>query len=487
MKKWLVFHLIIVFTTSLKAASLTGYFSFCTFDIPENKPFLETYLTVTGGSVKFIPVNDSMRQGQIEVIMLIRSGDKVVHFDKYNLNSPVVSALSPIPDFIDQQRMNLDTGNYQLELTIRDKNTNEKESTIKQNVRINYPTDTISISDIELIDTFKKTETANKFTKSGYELIPFVNTSMFYPKDITSLKFYAEIYRSDKITPAEDYLVMYYISNNESKKVLENFIVSSKQKPQPVNVILGNIPISNLYSGNYNLCIEVRNKKNRLLAFKQMFFQRSNAESKPMITADLLATDVNNTFVSLLNNKDTLIEYIACLYPISSSMEVETGESIIQRSDLHSMQQYIYYFWSKRNPDDPGKAFNDYKIEVQKAKESFSTQINKGYETDRGRVFLQYGPPNIISDNKDEAGSYPYEVWQYYKLKEQSNRKFVFYAKERSSNEFKLLHSDAIGEINDPNWQVKLYGSQQFGTSLDPVKPINIYGNHSEDNYTNPH
>jgi GWxTD domain-containing protein len=223
-----------------------------------------------------------------------------------------------------------------------------------------------------------------------------------------------------------------------------------------------------------------------LLAFKQLFFQRSNAINKPMIAADFMSLDITNTFVASLNNSDTLKDYIDCLYPISSSVESETEENLIRHGNMHAMQQFLYFFWSRRNAEDPWKGFSDYMIEVKKANQSFGTQIRKGYETDRGRVFLQYGPPNTIS-NGDEPGTNPYEIWHYYKLLDQSNRKFVFFANERSSNDYRLIHSDALGEINNPNWEKSIYSGRPFDSSLDPVKPLNMYGDHLEEKYTIPH
>jgi GWxTD domain-containing protein len=468
----------------MKAESLSGTFSYCYFDVPGGTPYLETYLSVSGRSVQLVDLGNHILQGQIEVQWILREGEKIVHYDKYNLISPAIEAHASIPDFIDQQRVPLDPGTYQLELKLRDKNSGAGESTLRQEIKVKTSPDSISISDIELVESYRRADTAGKFTKSGYDLVPNVNP--FYPKEKNSLKFYAEIYRSDVI-PAEEYLVRYYLSNNESRQLLDRYMVSTKQPPRRVNSLLGEIPLTDLFSGNYNLNIEVRNKKNKLLAFKQIFFQRSNVPNKPLVSSDIAAIDVTNTFISPVTSPDTLAEYIACLYPISSGLEAETGENQIRLADVRSMQQYIYYFWSRRNAADPEKAWLDYKAEVQKANDAFSTQIKKGYETDRGRVYLQYGAPNIISDNKDEPAAYPYEIWQYYKLKNQTNRKFVFYSRERSSNEYRLLHSDAIGEIYQANWQLKLYDrTQQFGSDFEQITPASIYGGNTEDNFSNP-
>ena len=133
-------------------------------------------------------------------------------------------------------------------------------------------------------------------------------------------------------------------------------------------------------------------------------------------------------------------------------------------------------------------AWNDYRMEVMKVNASYSSRIRKGYDTDRGRVYLQYGPPNTISDEQDNPQTYPYQIWHYYKIKTQTNRKFIFYTTDRSSNDFRLMYSDAIGEIQDPNWELKLNERmQQFGIDLDKDKSIDTYGNHTKEILTNPH
>lgn len=485
MKKLITSIFITVIAANAYAGNLSAYFSFCTFDVPGQSPYLESYLNVVGNTVKFIPAENNFLKGQIEIQWIIKSGEKIVHVDKYNLISPDVKENdSLIPDFIDQQRLKLEKGTYDIELSIRDKNSNAKETTMKQKISIGFPVDTISISDIEFIESYTKTNETGKFSKSGYNVIPFVHA--FYPKEMTNIKFYSEIYRSD-ISPADDYLVRYFISNKEKKQVVENFIVSVKQSPKSINVLMGDFDITNLPSGNYNLNIEIRNKKNELIAYNQAFFQRSNERNKPLVTADISAINVSNTFVASFINKDSLIDYIACLYPISAMLETEIAENQMKNADIQSMQQYVYYFWSKRNSEDPEKAWIDYKKEVKKVNAAYSTRISKGYDTDRGRVYLQYGPPNTMMEAKDEPSTYPYEIWQYYTLKNQSNRKFVFFTNERSSNDYRLLHSDAIGEVQEPSWELMLHSRmQQFGIDLDQEKSIDTYGSRTKDIFANP-
>ena len=85
-------------------AQLTAFMGYGTFDNPEGSPYLETYLKVLGGSSRLGELPSGKLQSKIEVKWIFKSGEKIVHFEKYNLLSPEIDPKdSLIPDFIDQQ------------------------------------------------------------------------------------------------------------------------------------------------------------------------------------------------------------------------------------------------------------------------------------------------------------------------------------------------------------------------------------------------
>src|SRR5205085_2529937 len=112
--------------------------------------------------------------------------------------------------------------------------------------------------------------------------------------------------------------------------------------------------------------------------------------------------------------------------PISSQTEVNIAETQLQTGHLTSMQQFFYYFWSQRDAQNPEQAWLDYKTEVNSVNAEFACRTGKGYESDRGRVYLQYGRPNEIEKNYYEGSGYPYEIWHYNATAGQTNIKFVF-------------------------------------------------------------
>lgn len=241
-------------------------------------------------------------------------------------------------------------------------------------------------------------------------MVPYVDN--FFPTTATTIKFYTEIYNTDKILGTTPYAVFYYIESAESKKAIDNLQGFTRQNPEKVNAILREIPISTLPSGNYNLVVEVRNQQNEVLATNSTFFQRSKIVELPS-EANYQDRDITNTFASFITNKDSLMGYISCLQPIANPLEATFLNNQLKLADVTMMQKFFYDFWVKRNPINPEQSWRDYYTEVIKVKQEFGTRIIPGYATERGRIYLKYGLPNSRSKNYTEPSAYPYEIWHY--------------------------------------------------------------------------
>jgi len=69
---------------------------------------------------------------------------------------------------------------------------------------------------------------------------------------------------------------------------------------------------------------------------------------------------------------------------------------------------FIEQFWARRDPT-PGTLANEYRQtfwdRVRTANEQFRTTTTPGWKTDRGKIFILYGPPNDVRDDQDFAVS----------------------------------------------------------------------------------
>ena len=81
-------------------------------------------------------------------------------------------------------------------------------------------------------------------------------------------------------------------------------------------------------------------------------------------------------------------------------------------------------FWEAKDPT-PSTEYNEliaeYYRRIDYAYEQFSTINNIGYESDQGKIYIKYGPPNNI-ERKFPTGEPAVEIWTY------DNRQFVFEA-----------------------------------------------------------
>jgi len=454
-KQLLILPALFLLFLNSEGRNLGAFFSYSTFNQPGKSPYIETYLHVEGNSVRLARNAENKLQGKIEVQWIYKQGDKIVHFDKYNLFGPAVEDTNKlISDFIDQQRVPLPNGEYVLELKITDKNSLEQSFTYTQNISINYTNDKVSISDIEFVESYTASAQSGPFSKNGYEVIPLADN--YFPKTAMSLKFYAEIYNTKEILNNDDYLVSYYISGYQNN-IINDLVSSKKQKAvSSVNVLMSELPITEVPSGNFYLAIEVKDKTNQLIAMKRALFQRSKPMEKALSIDELSTIKIENTFVMYISDKDTLAEYIASLYPISAQFETRVAENQVRVKNLQSMRQFFYYFWTNHSPQNPEQGWLDYKLEVDKVNVAFKSMNKKGYETDRGRVYLQYGPPNEIFKRYSEPQTLPYEIWHYNTIANKRDGKFVFYTHNITANDFELLHSNVNGEYQNENWTLNL-------------------------------
>ena len=243
---------------------------------------------------------------------------------------------------------------------------------------IDYPQDKISVSGIELIESYTKTSNPNILTKCGYDFIPYITN--FYPEDINKLTFYSEVYNTEKVFGEnQKFIISYFIQSFETSKKLPDYLKIKRENTKLVNIIFNEFDISRLPSGNYQLVIEVRDKENNIVAFNKLFFQRSNPNIQ-FDVSDITALSVENSFASKITSKDTLKEYIRSLSPISSQIERTFAFKQLMSSDLQTMQQYFLNFWLSRDNTNPEQAWLNYLVEVNKVNAAYKTPIKKGYD-----------------------------------------------------------------------------------------------------------
>ena len=493
MKRILTLVFACLFGTQIIAQekNINAFISYGTFNITaeEATPYLETYITFDCNSLIYVKDADQY-QAAINLTVIFKQGESIKNYDKYSVNSPKISDTTNVNGFfMDVQRYSLANGEYQMEITIEDANNkNEKPLKVSETIVIDYP-ENICFSSIIALEDYRPATEVTANTKNGYEIIPMIMP--YYPESISRLTFYAEIYNTKKtLGENEKYLLNTYLKTFESNTRIDSYFFTKRMNVKDTEVVINTMDISNLPTGNYYLVLEARDRNNEIIGYNQFFFQRSNSNYQ-IDNSALASIDPTKVFSGNIDNIDTIREYIRTLAPISSQIEIEYANSLIKSNDITTMQQYFYSFWSSRNALAPQIEWENYFTQVKRVNASFTAVKSKGYQTDRGRVFLKYGAPDRIVQNYNESGAYPYEIWHYYTLANQRNKKFVFMSKDVVTNDFQLIHSDAIGELNNSRWTNEIcsrtYSTyEQYYNSDGTVNPDLYYGDDAKDYYDNP-
>lgn len=448
---------VVFFLAIFNSKALDANISFATFKSGEN-PYIEIYLHVVGSTATFSALPDSSLQAHMEVVILFKQNEEIVKFDKYVLNSPFCKEPQ---DFFDVKRYGLDKGEYVVEVSVNDLNQTENARKYSQALTIGFDKNKVYQSDIQLVASLREVKEGmvnSPMTKGGYIFEPL--PSQFLDKYCNRLIFYNEIYDTDKLV-GEDFLVSYCIESDEDDTPKKTVVTHKRKSPAEVVPLLQQMDISDLKSGNYKLCIEVKNKSGELLSKKSLPFQRSN----PYINAtrEEIAQKIDhleNEFVADM----TAEELRYALKAIAMQVDDVDGEllnTIIKEQKLNAMRLYLFSFWAKENPVDPEAAYNGYMIVAKAIDQKFRSGFGYGFETDRGYIYMKYGVPNDLVTVEDEQDAPPYEIWFYNQFPQtgQNNVKFIFFNPSLATNGYRLLHSNARGEINNPQWEVQLYSN----------------------------
>lgn len=450
MKKLLQITLLFTLISSqIDAQTLTSYFDFKVFQVPGEGILLETYFDIKGESVEYLPLSDSTHQASVELKVIVSKGQGIKDFRKESIKSPI-AITGHSPDFISIQRFILPKGVYELDMEIKDEARPEQQViAFKREIDLNFNSDRTGLSDIELLAGFKKSEADSKLSKAGLDMLPYMST--VYQTEFNELLFYVELYGMDReLKENEAFLLRYFLEDIDHETVQMGTEVNKRKKASKVVSELGLLDLSSVASGQYNLRVEARNRENELICEKELTIVRINQNLK----RELNEEQINLTFVGEMTDKDSLLEYIYSLRPISQELDRMIIDNQSSNFTLMECKSFFYSFWEERDPINPSVAWSAYKKNVELVDEKFGTSNREGYETDMGRIYLVYGAPNSLVNESNDPETYPYQIWHYYKAGKFNDKRFVFYDREILQREYTLLHSDVPGEVRNPRWNI---------------------------------
>lgn len=466
--------LILVSNSFGQKNQMKAFIDYKSYYSPEQGPYIDLQFQFAAYTIKFAAV-DSVLQARIAVSTIVTSqpsGD-TVYTNAFALESPRMRD-SIVEDFFDNIRIPLQPGNYIAHVSLMD--LNGKDKTLDGQLEISIPDHFTKVSTSDILIAEVATPSSNMespFQKSGYEIIPRI--SNFYNQYMTNIPYYVELYNTNLIQDSSFGLRQQIIST-QTNQVMPGFSRFTKIKPNPVVPILRNIDISKLPSGSYHLTLEIIDRNSKTIGqTADYFFERIN-DIELAETVDEIILDP--TFQASITD-DSLKYYLASLIPIARPAEVKSIIKTLKANSPDLCRKHIQQFWIQTSGANATSQWLIYKKNVILVQQNYGNNFQDGFETDRGRVFLQYGQPNTIIVRETSPSEYPYEIWHYYKIKTFSNKRFVFYNPDLVNNAYRLLHSDMVGEQQNYKWQEMLVKRNNSSNSVDNTDGNSQYGGNS--------
>jgi GWxTD domain-containing protein len=330
---------------------------------------------------------------------------------------------------IEQIKFYFKPGRYRITLDLIDSNTGSK-NTKSEIIVVDSLKSAISLSDIELATLIEEDTTSGQFTKNGLKVIP--NPSGVFGEGRSMLYYYFEIYNLKK--DQNPYSVLYTILD-ETGSVLTTIGPTQREKNDSLlfDVDIGGLNLVAFKEGFYTLKVEIDDGGETTTQVKDFQVRKPSS----------VVVDEETPFFS-----EEELKYVGKIEYLASSKEISEYNSL---SDTGKVG-FIKRFWIARDPD-PTTPFNEGLEEFIKrinyVDDKYSTSFKKGYNTDRGRIYIRYGSPDDVERAYFEIGYKPYEIWEFFSY---GGYRFVFSDLD-GDGDFVLIYSSTPKEPTMPNWE----------------------------------
>ncbi len=419
--------------------------SFKALDVP-GKTYQEFYFTLNTNQLTFAP-----KEGRFLAIVQIlgrlsdASGRLV---DSLKNTMPVVVDSLPSPKrgkpiFYNFGRY-LKAGPYILDVTVKDYVSGHTGRKHLHVLAADFSARRLCLSGLQLGARIFADTTRTQFYKNGLQVIP--NPLRLFGTHLPMLYAYVEIYNLPPASISPRYRISYTALDSLGhpfEKLFDSWVVNSGQMAVEARAfnVLG------FPNGTYSLRFTLRipetsdsvtaSQRFRVVNLSDWLAKREQAVHRRVRT-QLSDAELEKTVAQ--------VSYL-----------LTRGErKTVQALDRQGKIRFLAHFWKSRDPN-PDTPVNEFQQEFYKrlnyANRHFGAYKLEGWQTDRGRILILYGPPDEIERNRFELDYKPYEIWHYDRL----GGRICVFADLDGYGIYTLIHSTFDHEMHDPEWRERIY------------------------------
>jgi GWxTD domain-containing protein len=419
--------------------SLKISIDYCRFRGDDKSVFVEVYYSIPQSALAYRQDPGGFK-AETDITLLVMSKDSVAHADRWLVPHVIRDTANLIGgmNLVGMASFSMREGDFLLKMIARDRNTPGRRDSVMRALPLRCPPpEKVAMSDLEFASVIKKGEKGGMFYKNTLDVIP--NVDGIFREDQQCF-FYTEAYNLAFGEGHGDYYVKSSVYDAVGKEVI------SREKPKrPVgesSVIVDNLGIDKLRMGVYSLVITLLDStKKSLVSTGKKFYvynPRLGIDSS-LLTA---STAMVSSEYATMEEPELDREFKWAKYEATDAEKAQYE----MLKGIDAKRKFVSDFWRRR----PLGLKEEYLSRIAHANANFAALGREGYRTDRGRVYIVYGPPDDYERHPNEAESKPYEIWTYNAI--QGGVIFVF-AQRQSGGEFELVHSTHRNELHDENWQ----------------------------------
>ncbi|MCK5077816.1 MAG: GWxTD domain-containing protein [Calditrichia bacterium] len=416
------------------------------FQYDSTSTFLEVYYQVIVENSSNFLLNDKTVNMNIQLKNLDK--DSIIIGQEIN---NVFKSISPnnISSKLGMIRAVIPDGKYRLVFSYPKKiNDTQMDTVVNEFNVVKFKREQIILSDLEMCSNIimNSAKKDSPFYKNGMEIYP--NPSLIFGKNSPVLYYYIELYNLKFYNNKS--LQLNAVILDKDGQIIKEKKYNKKYKVDAA-VELGSFPVNKLKTGVYRLLFSAGDTLTNESVHRKIIFYVNNDKEK-LITfgGELLGQNLfYNMSIEELDLKFKYAKYIA------RKIDIEIYNRL---SGKKEKADFLTEFW-KKYARIYGYSHTEYYLRVEKMNEKYTTQNFTGWETDRGRVYILYGPPDEIDYHKFDGISKAYEIWYYRNLDE--GVEFDFGDKFGMGN-YILLNSTKRGEVHYPNWRNELIPYKKF-------------------------
>lgn len=430
--------------------------SYAEFRYDTVSTYVEIYASVSPGGLKYLAIRnergDSVERYVSSVRLLYRFrntvSDSAVEFtDTIPVSVQDTSRIGDAPHIVAISRMLFGPADYGA--TVSALVGDEKSAADSVNFSLavrGFAGSRLNMSDIELCsDIQASADPADPYYKNTFHVVP--NPGATYGLGMPVVSYYVEIYGLARNADSTCYGLNRKIINAYGTVVKNKTQLKSGKASAVVEV--GSENISDLPSGKYTLAVEVDDSTTKQVASSsQYFFVYNPYVKQPPIPAGERNDLIASPFYSM-GEADLDAIFHAAIY-LATPQQSKLYKKL---TTVEAKRRFLTDFWAQQGDKAEGDRFNswgEFEKRFNYANLKYKVAFKAGWLTDRGRVYIEYGPPDDIDRHFSSSGSKPYEIWTYNAI--QGGVIFAF-VDLTGFNDYVLVHSTKQGEIDDPDWQ----------------------------------